>query len=105
MEKMARNIPYVLDQSTWNPNSPDSTNEALVDNWRPVGIVIAKSDVEEAVLNAAKKMAARADSSSGDIAKDINNFVAGAIKEVLFVALELGVPIYNTSRTKLWSPK
>jgi hypothetical protein len=105
MEKMARNIPYVLDQSTWSPNSPDSTNEALVDNWKPVGIVIAKSDVEEAVVAAAKKLVSGGHSPpSGNTAKDIDYFLAGAVKEAMLVALELGVPIYSTDRTKLWSP-
>ena len=45
-EKMAKNIPYVLDQSTWDPSKQHSeTNEALVDNWRPVGIIVVENDV------------------------------------------------------------
>tara|TARA_R110002060_G_scaffold3250_1_gene5112 strand:- start:890 stop:1918 length:1029 start_codon:yes stop_codon:yes gene_type:complete len=105
MEKMARNIPYVLDQSTWSPTSPDATNEALVDNWKPVGIVIAKSDVEEAIIAAAKKLVSGGQSPpSGNTVKDIQYFAAGAVKEAMLVALELGIPIYNTSRTELWSP-
>ena len=103
-EKMARNIPYVLDQSTWNPVSPSVTNEALVDNWRPIGIVVAKSDVEEAVLKSAAKLSSKGGSVYGSPAKDINYFAAGAVKEVMLAALELDVPIYNTSRAKLWEP-
>jgi len=41
-EKMARNAPYVLDQSTWHQADWSNTNEALVDNWKPVGIVVGK---------------------------------------------------------------
>jgi hypothetical protein len=105
-EKMAKNIPYVLDQSTWNPNNPSSTNEALVDNWRPVGLVVSKGDVQEAILNAAEKLVSGGHSPpSGNTAKDIDYFTAGAVKEAMLTALELGIPIYNTSRTKLWSPQ
>ena len=105
-EKMARNIPYVLDQSTWDPNNPSSTNEALVDNWRPVGLVVAKGDVEAAILSAAEKLVSGGHSPpSGNTAKDIDYFTAGAVKEAMLTALELDIPIYNTSRTKLWSPK
>jgi hypothetical protein len=107
MEKMAQNIPYVLDQSTWSPHTPDSTNEALVDNWRPVGIVVAAGDVEEAILGTAEKLISgdQLRAPSGNTAKDIGYFTAGHTKEAMLVALELGVPIYNTSRTELWSPK
>ena len=105
-EKMAKNIPYVLDQSTWNPNNPSSTNEALVDNWRPVGLVVSKSDVQEAILSAAEKLVSGGHSPpSGNTAKDIDYFTAGAVKEAMLTALKLGIPIYNTSRTKLWSPE
>ena len=106
MEKMAQNIPYVLDQSTWNPNNPDSTNEALVDNWKPVGIVVAAGDVEEAILGTAEKLISgdQLRAPSGNAAKDIASFAAGKTKEAMLVALELDVPVYNTSRTELWSP-
>ena len=103
MEKMARNIPYVLDQSTWNPNNPDSTNEALVDNWKPVGVVVTTGDVEDAIVAVADKLASR--DASGHLAKDIDHFAAGAVKETMLVALELGVPIYYMDRSVLWNPK
>jgi hypothetical protein len=72
MEKMARDgIPYVLDRSTWNPGKTKSNNEALVDNWRPVGIIVAKNDVIKAILKAANKLAGEGGTPpSGNIAKD-----------------------------------
>ena len=109
MEKMARDgIPYVLDQSTWK--TPDSgwgtVNEALVDNWSPLGIIVAKSDIEEAVLKTAKKLAGEGDTPpSGKIAKDIDYFSAGVTKKIMLTSLDLGVPIYDPDRNVLWSPK
>ena len=106
MEKMARDgIPYILDQSTWNPGKTRSNNEALVDNWRPIGIIVAKNDVIKAILKAAKKLAGEGGTPpSGNIAKDINYFSTGVTQEIILAALQLGVPIYDTSRTKLWGP-
>ena len=105
MEKMAREkIPYILDQSTWNPGKTSSNNEALVDNWRPAGIIVAKDDVVKAILSAAKKLAGEGGTPpSGNIAKDINYFSTGITQEIMLAALQLGIPVYDTSRTKLWS--
>ena len=52
MEKMAISaIPYVLDQTTWNPDDNLSgVNEALVDNWKVVGFVQAPWDTEDEEL-------------------------------------------------------
>ena len=91
-EKLARNIPYVLDQSTWDPSQTrSSTNEALVDNWRAVGIVAGKDDLAKSV----KAMANR------DWAID----AAGITRKIFMLARDYGVPIYDVNRTKLWSPK
>ena len=108
MEKMARDgIPYVLDQSTWNPVNADwSNNEALVDNWRPRGIIVVKDDVVDAILKAAEKLVSGGQSPpSGNTAKDIDYFTAGVTKKIMLTSLDLGVPIYDTDRNKLWSPK
>ena len=107
MEKMARDgIPYILDQSTWNPSKTTSNNEALVDNWRPRGIIVAKDDVAAAILKTAKKLAGEGGTPpSGKIVKDIDYFSAGVTKKIMLTSLDLGVPIYNTSRTILWSPE
>ena len=99
-------IPYILDLSTWDPGKTKSNNEALVDNWRPVGIIVAAADIEDAVLKTAEKLASGGHSApSGNTAKDIEYFSAGAVKKVMLAANELGIPVYNTDRTKLWSPK
>ena len=107
MEKMARDgIPYILDQSTWNPSKTTSNNEALVDNWRPRGIIVAKGDVVQAVLKTAKKLAGEGGTPpSGKIVKDIDYFSAGVTKKIMLTSLDLGVPIYDTDRNVLWSPK
>ncbi len=107
MEKMARDgIPYVLDQSTWNPvDAGWSNNEALVDNWRPRGIIVVKDDVAGAILKTAEKLISGGQSPpSGNTAKDIDYFTAGVTKKIMLTSLDLGVPIYDTDRNKLWSP-
>ena len=89
-EKMARNIPYVLDQSTWNPDSPSSTNEALVDNWNAVGVVVASDEMVRFVKHYAENDPTQA---------------VGAMKELFKAATDFGVPLYDINRTKLWSPQ
>ncbi len=96
-EKMAReNIPYVLDQSTWNPSKTKSNNEALVDNWRPVGIILTRGDEINAISGL--------DYIEGT-KEDIEEFAMGVIKKIMLTAIELGVPVYDTEREMLWSPK
>lgn len=107
MEKMARDgIPYILDQSTWNPSKTSSNNEALVDNWRPIGIIVAKDDVAGAIIKTAENLISGGQSApSGNTAKDIDYFSAGVTKKIMLTSLDLGVPIYDTERNKLWSPE
>ena len=89
-EKLARNIPYVLDQSMWDPSKTRSeTNEALVDNWRAVGI-IATGEFPPIVKHYADNDPSQA---------------MGAMKELFKAAADFGVPIYDVNRTKLWSPE
>ena len=91
MEKMARNIPYVLDQSTWAPSS-GGPNEALVDNWKPVGIVVV-------------------DDRSGSRVKAVKHHsknpskAQGMVKQLFQAASELGVALYDVNRSVLWSPE
>jgi hypothetical protein len=88
-EKMARNIPYVLDQSTWNPEGEFQPNEALVDNWSAIGIVVAAKDLVKFVKHYAENDPSQA---------------IGAMKELFKAATDFGIPIYDVNRTKLWGP-
>jgi hypothetical protein len=96
-EKMARNMPYVLDKSTWHQGISGETNEALVDNWKPVGIVVGKW-VEPIKLSV--------QSLSDEKFKDNAGVNApGVIGEIFKLATELGVPIFDRGRNELWSPE
>jgi hypothetical protein len=91
-ERMARSIPYVVDQSTWDPSqSRSGGNEALVDNWNAVGVIAVSAEWEERVIEWGE---------AGDTVE-----APGKIGEIFRVASEFGVPIYNTAREELWSPE
>ena len=94
-EKMARNMPYVLDKSTWHKGIAGETNEALVDNWKPVGIVLAKEDYIDAIQGL----------DYIETKKDVKEETVGVIKQIMLTAIELGVPVYDYERDLLWSPK
>ena len=93
-EKMARNMAYILDQSTFHPveGGWGVVNEALVDNWTPHAIVIdhRHSDAIEAM--------------SGYSSEEIMALSAGTAKQIFSLANELGIPIVNLSQDELWSP-
>ena len=93
-EKVAGQIPYVLDQSMWAPKG--QTNEALVDNWKPVGIILTRGDEINAISGL--------DYIEGT-KEDIEEFALGVTKQIMLTALALGVPVYDTEREELWSPK
>ena len=93
-EKVARQIPYVLDQSMWNPAG--SMNEALVDNWKPAGIIITRGDEINAISGL--------DYIEGT-KEDIEEFALGVTKQIMLTALAFGVPVYDESREVLWSPE
>ena len=96
-EKMARDgIPYILDQSTWRPDKTRSNNEALVDNWRPVGIILTRGDEINAISGL--------EYIEGTV-EDVEEFALGAIKQIMLTAIAFGVPVYDTDREVLWSPK
>ena len=85
MEKMARNIPYILDRSTWNPSQTKTTNEALVDNWSPRALVVGGNLAEVIAVNV----------KEGRIG-------AGQVKKVFTMAEKLGIPIVTQDRKPLW---
>jgi poly(A) polymerase len=87
-ENMARNMPYVLDKSTWHKGFAGETNEALVDNWKAVGVVVPERDakfVKHYAMNDPEE-------------------AIGVMKKLFQVAGEFGVPIYDISGIELWSP-
>ena len=97
-EKMARNIPYVLDQSTWHkehapgvPGSGGETNEALVDNWKPVGLIPDWEIIK--ILEKTNK------------GQDLDEDPPGKLGQVMKLAQEFGVPIFDRERNKIWSPE
>ncbi len=97
MEKMARDgIPYILDQSTWNPVQGSSNNEALVDNWKPVGIILTRGDEINAISGL--------DYIEGT-KEDVEEFALGVIKKIMLTAIDLGIPVYDTEREVLWDPR
>lgn len=93
-EKMAKNIPYVLDKTMWNPNDWHG-NEALVDNWKPIGLVLTYDDQAYAIQNM----------SDIKTQEDIEEFAIGVTKQILLTALKIGVPIYDLQKDELWSPE
>ena len=80
---------YVLDKSTWKP--ADASNEALVDNWKPIGIIATYN--QQKVLR---------DIARGRVSLDeIDN----ETKELIDIATQAGLPIFNGDRKVLWDPK
>ena len=89
MEKMAISaIPYVLDQATWKPEETNSVNEALVDNWKPVALVVAPADIIRAVMAVAQ-----------DRTKE-----AGESKNLFALAEKYSLPILDQDQNVLWDP-
>jgi hypothetical protein len=77
----AGDFPYVLDKRTWSPD-PSSNNEALVDNWKAVGIVV--------------------DDGLADFIREGSDFYsANQVKEVAGL---FGIPVYDLRKKKIWSP-
>ena len=93
-ERLARNIPYVLDQSMWDPGD---VNEALVDNWNPMGIVVGKW------LQAIKLSIQSLDDEKFKDQAGVN--APGVIGKIFKLAVEFGVPIFDRDRNVLWSPE
>lgn len=91
-EELARRTPYVLDQSTWDPDQTySSTNEALVDNWKAVGIVAGTDDLVKSVKAVADR--------------DWGREAIGVTRKIFTLARDYGVPIYDVNRNMLWSPE
>ena len=96
MEKMANNIPYVLDQATWDPGKTKSNNEALVDNWKPIGIILTRHDEIDSMSGLDY-----IEGTKEDVEESMN---IGVVKKIMLTAIDLGVPVYDTERELLWDP-
>jgi len=92
-EKMARNIPYVLDQSMWD--SVRGGGEALVDNWKPLGLI---PDWE--IIQILKKQ-----NKGRDVEDELEEIPPGKLGQLMKLAQEFGVPIFDRERNELWSPE
>lgn len=75
-------FPYILDRQTWQTTSTSNRNEALVDNWKPVGIVVS-------------------DEFAGYVTDDLSIGSVAATKEA---ATEFGVPVFNSKKEEVWTP-
>lgn len=99
-EKMAKNIPYILDQSMWEQNKDALAlgpgGEALVDNWKPIGLILTRGDEINTVSGLEYVEGTK---------EDIEEFTLGVTKQILLTALALGVPIYDEERELLWGPE
>ena len=89
-EKMARNIPYILDQSMWDKGTMGA-NEALVDNWKPIGLI-----PNWEVIQILKKL---------NKGRELDEDPPGSVGKLFKLAREMGIPIYDRERNMLWSPK
>jgi len=98
-EEMAReNIPYVLDQSTWETwERGGNPTEALVDNWQAVGII---ADFES--IKILKKLNKGREMDPDDYINPEET--AGKMKKLLELGQEFGVPVYDRERNEIWSP-
>ena len=92
-EMVAKKIPYLLDQSMWDPSG--NNNEALVDNWKPVGIILTRFDEIHAIDGMRYIEGTK---------EDIEEEAIGVIKQIMLTALAFGVPVYDAEREELWSP-
>jgi len=86
-------IPYVLNKDTWKQNR---RNEALVDNWKPVGIVVADPEIADIVSGMG--YITNAEEAEEEL-------MGGILKTLILVAIKAGVSIYDEGKDILWSPK
>ena len=93
-EMQAKKIPYILDKSMWDPKGWNKTNEALVDNWKAVGIVVSDMSTKE-ILKSLKY----------STEEEINEALAGSLKKLLLTALSFGISVYDEDRNVIWSPE
>jgi hypothetical protein len=91
IELLPKMTPYVIDRNTWNPAK---YNEALVDNWKAIGIVIPR-DAQE-YFNSILGM------SYEDIQGN-KDFMPG-LRRIVEYSKKYNLNIYDVDRNILWSP-
>ena len=84
-EFVKRKIQYILDQETFDPTA--KANEALVDNWKPIGIVSSSRGLSKIISKQPKSNWTH---------------LIGELRNVLELANRLGVPIYDMNKKKIW---
>lgn len=92
---VSKAIPYVLNKDTWQQPSLGQVNEALVDNWKPVGIIVADPQVADIVSTLAYVTNA----------EEAKEELTGIVKRLILVAFHAGIPIYDLEKDILWSPE
>ena len=94
-ERMARNMPYILDRSTFHQAKGGwgVVNEALVDNWKPHAVVIDERHSKPV------------EDMSGHSFEEIMELSAGTTKQIFTLSNELGIPIVDLSQDELWRPE
>jgi len=98
-EEMARQIPYVLDQSTWETRQRGGNpTEALIDNWQAVGLI---ADWE--TIQILKKLKKGREMDPDDYVDPEET--AGKMKKLLELAQEFGIPVFDRECNELWSPE
>ena len=75
-----------MDRETFD-TTDSKTNEALVDNWKPVGIVSADRAISKLIEK--------------QFGQDSSN-LTGEVKRVVDLAQKLGLPIYDRNKNVIW---
>tara|TARA_Y100000034_G_C6837497_1_gene378580 strand:- start:279 stop:1271 length:993 start_codon:yes stop_codon:yes gene_type:complete len=81
LQRWFRRFPYVIDAKTWKPQR-GIPNEALVDNWKPKGIILLDQKLIQRI-------------------RDPNNREARNIRRI---AEKYNLSLYEVSKELIWSP-
>jgi hypothetical protein len=99
-------FPYILDQQSWVEPSGGFMNEALVDNWRAVGLVVPEY-AEMGIKDLQQNFPDIPDSELINDYKQNRHSAAEftrAAYECMLVAKEMGgISIFNFEKEKIWS--
>lgn len=103
-------FPYVLDQETWVEPAGAFMNEALVDNWRPVGIVVPEF-ISQTMQELKKSKPELRDVAIADYITEYNAGSEYSTKlQWLLECIEVAqhfddLPIFNFKKEKIWEPQ